>query len=397
MKNSGNVTSAAEIMLGFSNSTGLGRNNSVPKRYLWTDAFAVCNFLALYRLTGDLQFLTLGLRLIDQVHHTLGRHREDDPRTGWISGLSEEEGEKHPTIGGLRIGKPLNERKTGEPGDDELEWDRDGQYFHYLTKWMHALNRTSLVTGDPRYTVWATELARTAQRKFSYTPGSGGNRRMYWKMSIDLSYAQVLSMGQHDPLDGFITYHVLRETATKDPGLPEHPGLDHEIADIREICQGGTLLTGDPLGIGGLLFDATRIADLMVSHDVRLSTLLTLVLDSALQGTKFFVMGQTLQLPASRRLAFRELGLSVGLRGTAYLDELIGLAPEKFSREQRVRVTSLGMYMHGAEAIEQFWLNRANQRSEPWIEHQEINMVMLATALIPIGFLGIGEHPAKKG
>jgi len=48
-----------------------------------------------------------------------------------------------------------------------------------------------------------------------------------------------------------------------------------------------------------------------------------------------------------------------------------------------------------ADAIEQFWLNRPNQQSQPWIEHREINRVMLATSLVPSGFLGIGEHPAK--
>ena len=26
----------------------------------------------------------------------------------------------------------------GAPVDERLEWDRDGQYFHYLTKWMHT-------------------------------------------------------------------------------------------------------------------------------------------------------------------------------------------------------------------------------------------------------------------
>ena len=75
------------------------------------------------------------------MHHVLGRHRDDDPRRGWISGLSEEEGERHPTRGGLRIGKPLNEREPDEPADSQLEWEQDGQYFHYLTKWMHALYR----------------------------------------------------------------------------------------------------------------------------------------------------------------------------------------------------------------------------------------------------------------
>ena len=109
----------------------------------------MCNFLELHRQTGDEEYKDLALRLVDQVHHVLGRHREDDTRTGWISGLSEEEGRRHPTAGGLRIGKGMNERNPREPYDERLEWDRDGQYYHYLTKWMHALNRVSRVTGNP--------------------------------------------------------------------------------------------------------------------------------------------------------------------------------------------------------------------------------------------------------
>jgi hypothetical protein len=65
------------------------------------DAFAVCNLLGLYRDSGERRHLDLALRLVDQVHHTLGRYRSDDPRQGWISGLDEETGERHPTAGGL--------------------------------------------------------------------------------------------------------------------------------------------------------------------------------------------------------------------------------------------------------------------------------------------------------
>ena len=56
-----------------------------PKRYLWTDAFAVCNYLGLFQRTHNELYRDLALRLVDQVHHTLGRHRSDDTRTGWIS------------------------------------------------------------------------------------------------------------------------------------------------------------------------------------------------------------------------------------------------------------------------------------------------------------------------
>ncbi|RZB37123.1 MAG: hypothetical protein SRB2_01627 [Desulfobacteraceae bacterium Eth-SRB2] len=146
MKQQANISIVEEIMTEFSDSTGLSTLGKSPRRYLWTDAFAVCNFLELYQRTGDESWQNLALRLVDQVHYILGRHREDDPRTGRISGYTEEQGRKHPTIGGLRIGKKMNERKPDEPYDDHLEWDRDGQYYHYLTKWMHALNRVSRST-----------------------------------------------------------------------------------------------------------------------------------------------------------------------------------------------------------------------------------------------------------
>jgi hypothetical protein len=105
-----NAASARHMMFDFAQRTGLTSSERPPVRYLWTDAFAVCNFLGLFVEHGDEDALRLALRLVEQTHHALGRHRPDDPRCGWISGLSsEEEGEFHPTRGGLRIGKPLPE------------------------------------------------------------------------------------------------------------------------------------------------------------------------------------------------------------------------------------------------------------------------------------------------
>jgi hypothetical protein len=98
------------IMSEFADLTGFSSPGKTPRRYLWTDAFAVCNFLELFRQTGNEKYRLLASRLVDQVHNTLGRHREDDSRTGWISGLDEQEGKMNPTRGGLRIGKKLGHR-----------------------------------------------------------------------------------------------------------------------------------------------------------------------------------------------------------------------------------------------------------------------------------------------
>jgi hypothetical protein len=39
------------------------------------------------------------------------------------------------------------------------------------------------------------------------------------------------------------------------------------------------------------------------------------------------------------------------------------------------------------EMIEDFWLEDANKKSVTWKEHRDINMVMLATSLVPDGYL----------
>ena len=65
-------------MTRFADRTGLTAERPA-QRYLWTDAFAVCNFLGLGRATGESRHTELALRLVDRVHHVLGRHRADDP------------------------------------------------------------------------------------------------------------------------------------------------------------------------------------------------------------------------------------------------------------------------------------------------------------------------------
>jgi hypothetical protein len=382
---------AREIMLAFADLTGLLSVGKTPWRYLWTDAFAVCNFLELYRQTRDEKYRDLALRLVDQVHNLLGRHREDDPRSGWISGLDEEEGRRHPTKGGLRIGKKMNERKPAEPVEEDLEWDRDGQYYHYLTKWMHGLNCVSRVTGDLTYNRWAMELAKTAHAGFTYVPVLGGQKRMYWKMSIDLSRPLVPSMGQHDPLDGFITYTQLQATAAKDPEKSMGPDLTVEIADMAEICKGKNWVTDDPLGIGGLLSDAYKVAQLMIRGYFERTDLLQILIDSSLPGLESYARRNPWNLPAPYRLAFRELGLSIGLRAVERLQALIEESPVLFKEKPPLhsRMERLMPYTQWGEKIEKFWLEGKNRQPGSWTEHRDINMVMLATSLAPDGYLTI--------
>ena len=276
-------------------------------RYLWTDAFAVCNYL-------DLGEPDAARRLIADVHRTLAHHRGDDDRTGWLPGASD----AHPTAGGLRIGKPLRERAPGDAFDQQLEWERDGQYFHYLTKWIHALHRA----GE---TAWATELAVRAFEAFVR------GDRMVWKLSIDLTRPLVPSMGHHDPLDGLVAYRELHA-----------PELEPAIAAFRRMIDTqGSLATSDPLGLGGLLVAAARLP--------RRDPLFERVLADALRGLD--------RVALDGSLAFRELGLAIGLH--AMRDE-----------------PRLAHHISLATDIETYWLR------EGWTEHVDINDVMLATSLL---------------
>ncbi|HME45407.1 MAG TPA: hypothetical protein VKF36_20110 [Syntrophorhabdales bacterium] len=384
------IVLSGRVMTEFASLTGLSPVSGSPRRYLWTDAFAVCNFLGLYRQTGEVKFKDLALQLVSQVHNVLGRHRPDDSRTGSLSGLDEREGELHPTVGGLRIGKKLKERKPKDPLNERMEWDRDGQYYHYLTKWMHALNCVTRVTGDFTYNRWALELAKTAHAAFVYTPSSGGNKRMYWKMSIDLSHPLVRSMGLHDPLDGLITYTQVQATAAED-SQPSRGDLSAEIADMAGMCKGRSWATDDPLGIGGLLSDTFRVAQLMTKGYFTGTGLLVTLLESSLAGLEAFGGEDGLGLPADSRLAFRELGLSIGLKAAEPLRGLVEGNQQTFAKEGELKepMDSLKEYESVADVIERFWLEPEHQKAASWTEHRDINMVMLATCLDPDGYLAV--------
>ncbi len=380
-----------DIMLEFADLTGLSSTREAPRRYLWTDAFAVCNFLELYRQTNDELYKQLALRLVEQVQNVLGRHRDDDPRTGWISGLNEKEGAMHPTRGGLRIGKGMNERKRDDPYDEQREWDRDGQYYHYLTKWMHALNRISRVTGDATFNRWAIELAKTAHAGFTYAPASGGRKRMYWKMSIDLSYPLISSMGHHDPLDGLITYLQLQATAAKASEKSARLDLSAEITDMAPMCEGLRWETDDPLGIGELLSTAYKLAQLILIEGLERTDLLDVLLGSSLVSLQSYASSAPLKLPAQYRLAFRELGLSIGLHANERLLGLIKQTPRDFNGKHRLQSQSesLMQYMPLSDGIETYWLDPSNRQASGWTAHRDINMVMLATSLAPDGYLSL--------
>jgi hypothetical protein len=367
------LAAAAALMDAFTRRTGLDGHAS-PVRYLWTDAFATCNFLGLAEAGAGTRYDALAQRMIAQVHEVLAHFRAGDTRTGWLRGPHGCAEEDHPTRAGLRIGKPLPERGPGEPFDERLEWERDGQYFHYLTRWMHALDRYARHHHAPHFNRWARELADTAHRAFA-----AGDRRMYWKMSTDLARPLVASMGQHDPLDGLLTARALRATAQA-LGDAAGPTLDEAIADYATLLHGIQLATSDPLGLGGLLVDALRLDRLSRAGSDDDRALLDRLLASALASLPHCQL--SFDAPAAARLGFRELGLAIGLAA------LERLAAGPASHPSRQHLDAVCPYLPLRQAIQDYWLQPAHRAAPSWTEHRDINEVMLATSLAPEGWLG---------
>jgi hypothetical protein len=250
-------------------------------RYLWTDAFGVCNFLTLYYETGEKRYLNQADLLIQDVHNVLGKDREGKRR---LDDATDEE----PTKGGLRIGKV----------DPEGTSDGDGQYFHYLTKWMYALSRMTVATKDMKYNNWAIQMVKAVHPKFVYRTGQN-ELHMYWKMSIDLSRPAVKSEGNLDPYDGYITYRILAEVAQN------KEILKNEIDDMASMVHTKYKFyrSNDPLDLGEALWIAHFYVD-----EGWADTITT----RSLQALEMLWKEGQFNLPARYRLGFREFGTTIG-------------------------------------------------------------------------------------
>ncbi|EJU02109.1 hypothetical protein DACRYDRAFT_115900 [Dacryopinax primogenitus] len=251
-------------------------------RYLWTDAFGVLNFLTLYKETREQRYLSLAARLIATVHDILGRTRDGVSR---LPGATE----ANPVGGGLRIGK---EEDTGRDGD--------GQYHHYLTLWMFALNRMSLASQDQVYNHLAIALAQAIHPAFVHDR-EASRPRMYWKVSMDLSKPLVSSEGNLDPIDGYVVYTLLQRTDGSD-------ALQAEIDDYRKILhtKWRYYVSDDPLDLGMTLWTAHWLQGEEEWADALVTKAFSCL--SSVWDDGYF------QLASRHRLAFREFGTCLGIQ-----------------------------------------------------------------------------------
>jgi len=199
-------------------------------------------------------------------------------------------------------------------------------------------------------------------------------------------------MGQHDPLEALVTYTELQTNTGHYKPLPSDVDLAKEIADYRSMCAYKSWATEDPLGTGSLLIDTFRLAQIKANFKISESVELTHLLADCAAGITAFVSSRQADYPAQHRLAFRELGLAIGLEALARLRDLHLQYPHKYSLTKAyiAQLERLEDFADLADKITSFWLEAAHQQVASWRDHLDINMVMLATSLAPDAFLFTG-------
>ncbi|KAK5994756.1 hypothetical protein PT974_03139 [Cladobotryum mycophilum] len=305
-------------------------------RYLWTDAFGVINFITLFKETGSKKYLILAKKLALTVHDVLGRTRDGSAR---LNGATESE----PLRGGLRIGKMSADGSDG-----------DGQYHHYLTLWMFALNRLSLATKDPSLNDLAIQLAEAIHPKFVSHLRSG-DIKLVWKVSMDMKTILVPTEGHLDAVTGFSVYKLLQDTAIQQ-GRQDNL-LQNEIEDYSYMMAKKERLSPsyDPLDLGMGLWVCSLSRD-----EVWAERFTRVALDKASK-----LLDEESGIPTGRateRLAFREFGACLGISCVDADDALQSQA---------------------ANVIE-FWGKQMEQNTTD--DLKPISYVMYSAALIPGAF-----------
>ncbi|KAH6624264.1 hypothetical protein B0J18DRAFT_465501 [Chaetomium sp. MPI-SDFR-AT-0129] len=325
-------------------------------RYLWTDAFGVVNFISLARETGSTSYLTIAQRLAKTVHDVLGRTRDGKAR---LPRATDEE----PLAGGLRIGKM-----------EEKGPDGDGQYHHYLTLWMFALDRLARATGEGEYNRLAVQLAKAIhphfvlRRRRGSEPDVGGSAsvetlRMVWKISTDMNTVLVPSEGHLDAATGYVVYSLLRQTAKdihSDSPSSKAGDLSSEIEDYRRLMNrtGKLSASRDPLDLGMGLWMCHFFkgkedwADVLGGQSLEMAEM---ILDEE-RGL--------MARDASRRLAFREFGTCLGLRCFG----------AEAGMEKKV------------QSVVDFWHHYLEKSTDE--DLRPISLVMYAAALVPGAWKG---------
>jgi hypothetical protein len=115
---------------------------------------------------------------------------------------------------------------------------------------MFALNRMSIASKKEWYNDQAISLAKAIHPRFMIDRDSP-RPRMFWKMSMDLKSPLVFSEGNLDPIDGYVIFNLLQQTAGSDV-------LAQEIGEYKKILdtKWQHYTSDDPLDLGMTLWTA---------------------------------------------------------------------------------------------------------------------------------------------
>ena len=249
-----------------------------------------------------------------------------------------------------------------------------------------GLQSLGQATGDHRWHTLAGDLAHGTCAAFVYEPFAGGTKRIHWKMSIDRMRPLVRSMGHLDPLDGFVALAEIQSSL--DAHDPAWSFLQVHVADLRRICWDiPAWTTVDPLSLGGLLSETSRLACLVAAGRHPNEPILERLAHDARRSLDAFAGADLLDRSIETRLAFRELGLSIGLQAIVPAHDAVQHHRDRFGEawagsallahlEAMVRHTAL------IGRIEETWLDPDAQETSAWHAHLDINAVMLALSLV---------------
>jgi len=115
------------------------------------------------------------------------------------------------------------------------------------------------------------------------------------------------------------------------------------------------------------------------------------LLEAIRQSMGVYISHSELKGPASYRLAFRELGLALGLQALEPLQRLLSQNTSTFGDLDSIDalLNDLMRYKPIGGEIVRFWRTERAQAADTWTSHEDINAVMLAACLIPEGYLRV--------
>ena len=325
--------------------------DGIQRRYLWTDAFGVLAYTSIadrYKAASgknggdgnelyaskEIQYRKAANVLVDVVHNCLGSPRSSKAMDAMAKDPSSPTGHV-----GLRIGKVTTRQVT------DYGMSYDGQYWHYIDKWLLALARSGHVEDGIR-------IAKSCFPAFFDAEGGG----IRWKLSVDATAPSSLQWARanDDTLNALIVFSILESQRTS-----SMPSLADEIQLLTTALNGYRLtrVTDDPLGWG-----LEALYDQFLSGHPRRRALASL--------------SSTALHPSHLQLPFRLYGAIIGARTAAAGKDYGELAPS--SVVDALVERSMEHEDRAAAAA-------ARGTNE---EHSSINRVMLAMCMLCPGALG---------